>query len=110
MRSLAEVVKPETFKDTTDSEYLDTLLVAVPKNLAKEWNTSYERLTSMVVPRSSAFVRFRPETTLTAAKCGVDRRRIYAFLCRRVPQSQGGLRPKVSRKQVRPAAFPLFLV
>ncbi|KAJ2065166.1 Vacuolar ATP synthase subunit C [Coemansia sp. S2] len=37
----------------TDSEYLITAFVAVPKNLTKEWTNGYERLTDMVVPRSS---------------------------------------------------------
>lgn len=57
-----------------DSEYMETLLVAIPKcvnqlfihfytvddphrNLVKEWNSKYERLASMVVPRSSSYVQ-----------------------------------------------------
>ncbi|KAI8099298.1 uncharacterized protein BX664DRAFT_381875 [Halteromyces radiatus] len=36
-----------------NSEYLTTLIVAVPKSLYKQWNGKYETLTSMVVPRSS---------------------------------------------------------
>ncbi|KAK0523062.1 Vacuolar ATP synthase subunit C, partial [Tilletia horrida] len=51
-RSLADVVHKEDFVDTS-SEYLETILVAIPQNLVKEWQTKYERLTSMVVPRSS---------------------------------------------------------
>ena len=55
-----------------DSEYMETLLIAVPKyvtacfgcyvaddfhrNLVKEWKSKYERLASMVVPRSSSYV------------------------------------------------------
>lgn len=50
-KSLADVVHKEDF--IQDSEYLETLLVAVPKNNAKDWQGKYERLTSMVVPRSS---------------------------------------------------------
>ncbi|KAM0749450.1 ATPase, V1 complex, subunit C [Meredithblackwellia eburnea MCA 4105] len=53
IRSLADIVTADDFKGTADSEYLTTALVAVPKNLVKEWETSYERLTSMVVPRSA---------------------------------------------------------
>lgn len=75
MRSLAEVVSEEDFAGTNESEYLETVLVAVPKcvlyspycelradalargrNLVKEWETSYERLSAMVVPRSSTCV------------------------------------------------------
>ncbi|KAE8231661.1 hypothetical protein CF326_g3320 [Tilletia indica] len=51
-RSLADVVHKEDFVDA-GSEYLETLLVAVPQNLIKDWQTKYERLTAMVVPRSS---------------------------------------------------------
>ncbi|ORZ25180.1 hypothetical protein BCR42DRAFT_444979 [Absidia repens] len=39
-----------------NSEYLTTLVVAVPKSLYKQWNGKYETLTSMVVPRSSVKV------------------------------------------------------
>lgn len=52
VRSLADVVHKEDFADL-QSEFLETLLVAVPKNNVKEWQSKYERLTSMVVPRSS---------------------------------------------------------
>ena len=47
-------MKKEDFID--DSEYMETVLVAVPKNSVKEWNTKYERLAAMVVPRSSKYV------------------------------------------------------
>ena len=50
-RSLLEVVNTGDLVE--DSEFLETLLVAVPKNLAKDWDEKYERLTSMVVPRST---------------------------------------------------------
>ncbi|KWU44868.1 ATPase, V1 complex, subunit C, partial [Rhodotorula sp. JG-1b] len=53
MRSLSDVVSASDFAATNQSEYLETALVAVPKNLIKEWESSYERLTQMVVPRSS---------------------------------------------------------
>ena len=52
VKSLNDIVKKEFF--VLDSEYLTTLLVAVPKALAQEWVNSYERLTQMVVPRSSS--------------------------------------------------------
>ncbi|PWO00920.1 putative VMA5-H+-ATPase V1 domain 42 kd subunit, vacuolar [Tilletiopsis washingtonensis] len=52
VKSLADVVHKEDFADL-GSEYLETLLVAVPKNNLKDWQAKYERLTSMVVPRSS---------------------------------------------------------
>ncbi|BGP41556.1 Vacuolar ATP synthase subunit C [Rhodotorula kratochvilovae] len=53
MRSLADVVTASDFASTSGSEYLETILVAVPKNLVKEWESTYERLTQMVVPRSA---------------------------------------------------------
>ncbi|CAJ0650282.1 4078_t:CDS:10 [Entrophospora sp. SA101] len=51
VRDLAGFVKKEHF--VLDSEYLETLLVAVPKNLYKEWHSKYETITQMIVPRSS---------------------------------------------------------
>ncbi|CAH1393854.1 unnamed protein product [Nezara viridula] len=53
-RNLADLVKKEHF--ILDSEYLTTLLVVVPKSNFNEWNTSYEKLTNMIVPRSSQLV------------------------------------------------------
>ncbi|GAA6018241.1 hypothetical protein JCM8202_000235 [Rhodotorula sphaerocarpa] len=53
MRSLNDVVSASDFAATNHSEYLETALVAVPKNSVKEWDSTYERLTQMVVPRSS---------------------------------------------------------
>ncbi|TEB39299.1 V-ATPase subunit C family protein [Coprinellus micaceus] len=51
VRSLADIVTADDF--VLGSEYLETVLVAVPKNLVKEWYSSYERLSSMIVPRSA---------------------------------------------------------
>jgi V-type H+-transporting ATPase subunit C len=62
VRSLADVVSKGDFIE--DSEYLETLLVAVPKAMVKEWNSRYERLTSMVVPRSSISIASDDEYTL----------------------------------------------
>lgn len=53
VRSLTEVVSAEDFGETVGSEYLTTVLVAVPKTAVKDWESSYERLSAMVVPRSS---------------------------------------------------------
>jgi len=50
-RSLAPLLHKSDF--VADSEYLETLLIVVPKNLQKEWLHSYEQLAPMVVPRSS---------------------------------------------------------
>ncbi|KAJ1834983.1 Vacuolar ATP synthase subunit C [Coemansia sp. RSA 2706] len=52
VKSLNGIVKRDDC--VPGSDYLQTLFVAVPRNLTKEWRNSYERLTDMVVPRSSA--------------------------------------------------------
>jgi len=62
VRSLVGIVSKEDV--IQDSEYLETCLVAVPKILAKEWNLKYERLTNMVVPRSSSPIASDSEYTL----------------------------------------------
>jgi len=62
VKSLGDVVTKEAFIE--DSEYLETLLVAVPKNLTKEWQAKYERLTSMVVPRSANEITSDSDYTL----------------------------------------------
>jgi len=51
VRSLADIVSKGDF--IQDSEYLETILVAVPKSSIKDWSSKYERLTQYVVPRSS---------------------------------------------------------
>ncbi|KAI8900642.1 ATPase, V1 complex, subunit C [Globomyces pollinis-pini] len=51
VKSLNEIVKKDHF--VLDSEYLTSLIVAVPKASMKEWVDQYETLTQMVVPRSS---------------------------------------------------------
>ncbi|XP_071454859.1 V-type proton ATPase subunit C [Hetaerina americana] len=53
-RNLADLVKKEHF--ILDSEYLTTLLVVVQKPHFSDWNTGYEKLTDMIVPRSSVLV------------------------------------------------------
>lgn len=50
-RNLGDLVKKEDF--ILDSEYLQTLLVVVPKSFYHEWSAKYETLTDMIVPRSS---------------------------------------------------------
>ncbi|PRD30587.1 UNVERIFIED_CONTAM: Vha44 [Trichonephila clavipes] len=62
LRSLGDLVKKEHF--VLDSEYLTTLLVVVPNPLAKDWEKSYENITSMIVPRSSRKIFSDNEHTL----------------------------------------------
>ncbi|CAG4966341.1 unnamed protein product [Colias eurytheme] len=53
-RNLADLVKKEHF--ILDSEYLTTLLVIVPKSMFNDWNANYEKITNMIVPRSSQLI------------------------------------------------------
>lgn len=53
-RNLADLVKKEHF--ILDSEYLTTLLVIVPKTNINDWNAHYEKITDMIVPRSSQLI------------------------------------------------------
>ncbi|KAI9597747.1 hypothetical protein BDF19DRAFT_434330 [Syncephalis fuscata] len=55
VRSLVGIVKQEDC--ITDSEYLQTVFVAVPRNLSKEWQAKYEKLVFGVVPRSSVLIQ-----------------------------------------------------
>ncbi|KAF8980836.1 Vacuolar ATP synthase subunit C [Entomortierella lignicola] len=50
-RNVVPFVKKEHV--VLESEYLETLIVAVPKTLSKDWLNKYETLTQKVVPRSS---------------------------------------------------------
>ncbi|ORX70884.1 ATPase V1 complex subunit C [Linderina pennispora] len=49
------------------SDYLQTVFVAVPRTLTKQWRNSYERLTDMVVPRSSQLIAEDSEYSLFSA-------------------------------------------
>ncbi|KAF8542052.1 hypothetical protein BDD12DRAFT_877157 [Trichophaea hybrida] len=62
VRSLAPLLKRSEF--VSDSEYLETLLIVVPKQSQKEWLKTYEKLTDMVVPRSSQKLYEDDEYTL----------------------------------------------
>jgi len=50
VKSLADTVKPS---DLTETEYMTTLLVVVPKYLYKDWYANYESLTQYILPRST---------------------------------------------------------
>lgn len=62
VRSLHDVVRREHF--VQESEYLTTILVAVPKSLTKEYLATYETLSPMVVPRSATSIASDDEYTL----------------------------------------------
>lgn len=50
VKALTNIVKKEHL--LLDSEYMQTVLVAVPRTLYAEFQSKYETLTKMVVPRS----------------------------------------------------------
>lgn len=54
VKSLHDIVKPEDF--IMNSEYLTTILVAVPKSLKSDFEKSYETLTDNVVPGSAGVI------------------------------------------------------
>jgi len=53
-KDLADVVKAEDF--VLNSEYLQTLMVVVPRMSAKDWEMRYSTFTSMVVPGSTRLI------------------------------------------------------
>ncbi|CEF66863.1 V-type proton ATPase subunit C 2 [Strongyloides ratti] len=53
-KDLSGIVKPEYF--VLNSEYLQTVCVVVPKNLSKEWENDYYKLSDKVVPNSSTLI------------------------------------------------------
>lgn len=78
-RNLADLVKREHF--ILDSEYLTTLLVIVPKILINEWNVNYEKITDMIVPRSSQLITQDNDyalCTVTLFKKVVDEFKLHA--------------------------------
>lgn len=78
-RNLADLVKKEHF--ILDSEYLQTLLVIVPKAQFAEWNTTYEKITDMIVPRSSQLITQDNEYglyTVTLFKKVIDEFKLHA--------------------------------
>ncbi|KDR10550.1 V-type proton ATPase subunit C [Zootermopsis nevadensis] len=78
-RNLADLVKKEHF--ILDSEYLTTLLVIVPKASFTDWHQGYEKLTDMIVPRSSQLVSQDSDYglfTVTLFKKVVDEFKLHA--------------------------------
>ncbi len=63
-KSLLSIVTPDVL--VTDSEHLETHLIAVPNSSVKDFLRSYETLTPMVVPRSAEFVASDDEYSLYA--------------------------------------------
>lgn len=62
VRSLHDIVKPEDF--ILNSEYLTTVLVAVPKSSKSDFERNYESLSKNVVPGSAGIISQDSEYTL----------------------------------------------
>ncbi|XP_017781427.1 PREDICTED: V-type proton ATPase subunit C [Nicrophorus vespilloides] len=78
-RNLADLVKKEHF--ILDSEYLTTLLVIVPKSMFHDWQAHYEKLTDMIVPRSTVLINQDNEYglyTVTLFKKVVEEFKLHA--------------------------------
>lgn len=52
-----------------DSEYLQTMLVVVPLSNITDWNMKYEKLTDMIVPRSSQLIYQDNDHALVSITC-----------------------------------------
>ena len=68
-RDLSTVVERDAVPNLGDSEYLETVFVTVPKNALKDFESKYERLATMVVPRSAKCVISRPPPRSAEASC-----------------------------------------
>ncbi|ODN83927.1 V-type H+-transporting ATPase subunit C [Cryptococcus wingfieldii CBS 7118] len=79
-RSLLGIVQKNHL--VPDSEYLETLIFAVPKNSVKDWNEKYERLTSMVVPRSTQQITADDDYVLQTVTVFKKVRDEYIHKCR----------------------------
>jgi len=78
-RNLSNLVKKEHF--VHDSEYLQTVLVIVPKMAISEWEEKYDKLTDMIVPGSSELVTNDNEHclyTVTLFKKVIEEFKIHA--------------------------------
>ncbi|XP_031843362.1 V-type proton ATPase subunit Vha44 isoform X1 [Nomia melanderi] len=78
-RNLADLVKKEHF--ILDSEYLTTLLVIVPRASFHDWYNGYEKLTAMIVPRSTQLITEDSEYglfTITLFKKVIEEFKLHA--------------------------------
>jgi len=87
VRSLADIVSKGDLLQ--DSEYMQSVLVAVPRNLVKNWSSSYERLATMVVPRSAAPIASDDDYTLYSV---VIFRKVYDMFSQKCRENKYVLR------------------
>ncbi|KAL8823209.1 MAG: hypothetical protein Q9170_008374 [Blastenia crenularia] len=79
-KSLANIVPSSLI--IRDSDYLETHLIAVPRNIIKDFLRTYETLTPMVVPRSAVQVAADEEFTLYAVTTFKKHSQDFIHKCR----------------------------
>ncbi|KAI4198930.1 MAG: hypothetical protein LQ346_002659 [Caloplaca aetnensis] len=79
-KALTNVVPPSLL--IRDSDYLESHLIAVPRNLTKDFLRAYETLTPMVVPRSAVQIAADDEFTLYAVTTFKKHSQEFVHRCR----------------------------
>lgn len=79
-RSLTAIVNPSLF--IQNSDYLETHLVAVPKQIAKDFLKTYETISPMIVPRSAQLIDTDDEFTLYAVTTFKRHSQEFVHMCR----------------------------
>lgn len=79
-KSLVSIVSPDML--VSDSEHLETHLVAVPNSNVKEFTRSYETVSPMVVPRSAYFIQKDAEFNLFAVTTFKKHSHEFVHKCR----------------------------
>ncbi|KAL8761116.1 MAG: hypothetical protein Q9184_002742 [Pyrenodesmia sp. 2 TL-2023] len=79
-KALTNVVPPSLL--IRDSDYLETHLIAVPRNITKDFLRAYETLTPMVVPRSAVQIAADDEFTLYAVTTFKKHSQEFIHKCR----------------------------
>ncbi|KAL8921277.1 MAG: hypothetical protein Q9208_005805 [Pyrenodesmia sp. 3 TL-2023] len=79
-KALTNIVPPSLL--IRDSDYLETHLIAVPRNITKDFLRAYETLTPMVVPRSAVQIAADDEFTLYAVTTFKKHSQEFIHKCR----------------------------
>lgn len=80
-----------------------TIALTDPRNLVKDWNAKYERLTKMVVPRTSTYIIFllpNPSQIWHTIQASGFRWRVLALQCRCFPTCTRWLYSEMPRTEV----------
>lgn len=79
-KSLVSIVSPDML--VSDSEHLETHLVAVPNSSVKDFQKTYETVSQMVVPRSAYFIQKDDEFNLWAVTTFKKHSQDFVHKCR----------------------------